>query len=294
MAEDEERRSNRIKAGRRGDTGRGARREPPVIEGKADEIIPEPDSVSPVSPPQADLYESGDPSISEVPPTNDDVEAKSAVPEVSPTESRPDAFVGHAEDSAAGLNSLDVAGDTPVDAGRHPPSDDQTPKPWDSTPAADEPPSASPPRRSSFGIIPAILGILVLLLLAAVAYLLYDSSNRSADLGPDIATLKTRVAGIEARPPPAQAPIDTSAIDKRLDGYDSAIAGLKTDVAALATRMDAMASTPAASPSPTHHTATTYNHSTPASSTTWRTSSRRPGTSRCTPPSPPRPSTAPS
>lgn len=104
---------------------------------------------------------------------------------------------------------------------------------------------ADRPKRSRSGIIPALLGIAVLFLLGAVAYLFsaMPDVNRMSALDSNLGDLKKEVAGIAARP---QA--DTSGLTGRLDAVEADLKSMKSALASLQSRLDGLPATPSALP----------------------------------------------
>ena len=93
-----------------------------------------------------------------------------------------------------------------------------------------------PAAARSGGAAPWILSLCILALLGALAWLIYTEPQRSGR--EDLAALRDRVAGLEARPDAGQA---TAAVDKRLAAADAERAGLAKSVADLSSRLDALA-----------------------------------------------------
>ena len=85
-----------------------------------------------------------------------------------------------------------------------------------------------------WGIIPAVFGVVLVLLLAAVGYLLFAERDRGPD--PAVAELARRVASLEARPAPAMP--DVSGLTTRLNNADRDLAAVKLTLAGLQERAE--------------------------------------------------------
>ena len=100
-------------------------------------------------------------------------------------------------------------------------------------------PPAAAAARSGGGAIPWLLGLCSLALLGALTWVLYTEPQRSG--GGEIADLRARVAGLEARPDPGAAAAGVEGLDKRLTAADAERAGLGKSIADLSARLDAVA-----------------------------------------------------
>ncbi len=113
---------------------------------------------------------------------------------------------------------------------------------------ADKPAAAAlPAARSRAGLLPSLLGAACLMLLGAIAWLLYSEPHRSGrnQTMASLTDLHAKVAALEARPEPAQAEGklqgDLAALDKRVAAADANRSGLADTVAGLTSRLDAVA-----------------------------------------------------
>ena len=99
------------------------------------------------------------------------------------------------------------------------------------------------PERQPSALIPALLGLAVLLLFGAVLYLysaLPDPSRTTA-METELGSLRKQVAGLAERP---QA--DLSGLTGRIDGTEADLKGMKAAAAALQSRIDALPTAPPA------------------------------------------------
>ena len=233
------------------------RREPPIIDASATEVPldardPSPDAADdeiPASPPEAAGRE---------PDTTPPVVADASEPvlfgsavrdaaskqdapkhEVQPDDATEPAAAAPADAAPAesasphdGPAAIDAA---PADAGPAAASSDPQPSPTYVPPsaAADDRVPLAAPAASSGGTVPWLLGLCSLVLLGALAWVLYTEPQRSGR--DEIAQLRNRVAGLEARPDAA------AGLDKRLADADAERAGLGKSVADLSARLDAVA-----------------------------------------------------
>ena len=107
--------------------------------------------------------------------------------------------------------------------------------------------AAVPAHRSRGGLLPGLLGAACLMLLGAIAWLLYSEPQRSGrnQMVASLTDLQAKVAALEARPEPAQAEGklrgDLAALDKRVAAADASRSGLADTVAGLTSRLDAVA-----------------------------------------------------
>ncbi len=92
---------------------------------------------------------------------------------------------------------------------------------------------------SAGGIAPWLLGLASLVLLGALAWVLYTGPERSGR--DEIAALRGKVAALEARPDPAQVQAGLAALDKRVAAAEADRAGLAKSLAELTTRLDGVA-----------------------------------------------------
>lgn len=177
MAEDEERREGSRRPGRR-DPARNLRRDPPVIEGTAEDLTPVPDSVSAsgdmmAAPP----VEAEHPDATRAEPVSDQA---AGVPE---TAQPPEPDPVHGTDAPApeypgtAATSHD-AGDPPVTA-------------------ATSDASAARGTTSRWGTL-AALGFVILA--AGLLYLFYQLSSLPPDNSAAVADLRSRLAAVESRP----------------------------------------------------------------------------------------------
>ena len=109
-----------------------------------------------------------------------------------------------------------------------------------SGPDALPPPAFQSPGRSGLGIVPGLLGLVVLVLLGTVAWLLYTGPQRSGrdELAGTLADLQTKVAALEARPDPGQMSGSVADLDKRVGAADADRSGIAQAVAQLTKRVD--------------------------------------------------------
>ncbi len=96
------------------------------------------------------------------------------------------------------------------------------------------------PARSSSGVLPGLLGLVILALLGTIAWLLYTSPQRSGrdELAGTVADLQTKVAALEARPDPAQVSGTVSDLVKRGEAADADRTGTAQALAGLTKRVD--------------------------------------------------------
>ncbi len=109
-----------------------------------------------------------------------------------------------------------------------------------SRPDALPPPAFATPARSGPGVLPGLLGLVILALLGAIAWLLYTGQQRNGhdDLAGTIADLQTKVAALEARPDPGQVSGTVADLDKRVGAADADRTGMTQSLAGLTKRVD--------------------------------------------------------
>lgn len=173
-------------------------------------------------------------------------------PSVEPQEPKiADALSGAPDEPRADLGEASAASFAAADTGVSiPPTSDTAPSEVNgSPPGRDARPAHA---RSSGGLISALLGIAVLLLLAGGAYLFATrpDPDRLAALDKSVADLRAQVTALQARPAPA----DIAPIAARIDAADQQLAALKSSFGTVQARVDALppasAATSSAPPSP--------------------------------------------
>ena len=102
------------------------------------------------------------------------------------------------------------------------------------------PPAYTAPARSGVGIVPGLLGLVVLALLGTVAWLLYTGPQRNGrdELAGTVADLQAKVAALEARPDPGQVSGSVADLDKRVGAADADRTGIAEALAQLTKRVD--------------------------------------------------------
>ena len=94
-------------------------------------------------------------------------------------------------------------------------------------------------------VLPAALSAAVVALLVSGLWNALWPNNSDPDIPPaqtsTIEGLSTRVAQLESKPTPVPVTVDTSALTKRLDALDQAVADIRTDMTALREQMQALA-----------------------------------------------------
>ncbi len=112
----------------------------------------------------------------------------------------------------------------------------------DSHPAsrADTVPPFEVPARPRTGLVPGLLGLLVLVLLGTVAWLFFAGPQRSGqeELAGNVADLQTKVAALEARQDPGQVTNTVADLNKRVGAADADRAGTAQTLAQLTKRVD--------------------------------------------------------
>jgi hypothetical protein len=114
-------------------------------------------------------------------------------------------------------------------------------------------PPPAPPRRSRFSALLSALGIVIILLLGAVLYTLYNPPANDAvtELSTETGALKQRLAALEAQSSPAP---NLGPLQDRIAALETATGQLKTDLADARSKLDGLATaapeTPAESTAP--------------------------------------------
>ncbi|MCW6509376.1 COG4223 family protein [Lichenifustis flavocetrariae] len=209
MGEEDERREERSRSGRR-DATRQMRRDAPVIEGKATEV-----SSPPIETAETPAFDSSKSHL-DVPPTVVDEVITPPVTGESEPSTRADEFLtGGGSDPTAEFDrpAETMASDTTSIGGLGEPSLGEQGRP----------------------LVPALATVAFLVLLAAVIYLLYQVSNDRSQ----VADLQSRLAGLEARPSS-----DMTEISQRISTLESAQAQAHETLGSLSKRVDGFESTP--------------------------------------------------
>ena len=220
------------------------RREPPIIDASANEV--------PVG--------ATEPAVATTLPPVEDVSASavtSTVPDAEPSQdpAEPVLFGSPKREAAAKAEPIPGAPDVPsppsdipasADAGGSVPSDAPViadPVVPSAAPAGEASSPAMPPARAGNGIAPWLLTLSTLVLLGALAWVIYAGPQRGGRdaLASEVNDLRGKVAALEARPDPAPVQETVAALDKRAADADTARGDLAKGVADLKARLDAVA-----------------------------------------------------
>ena len=210
MAEDEERRDGSKRSGRR-DPARNVRRDPPLIEGQAQDVTPEVAPPSPV----------GEVSALENPPAPEGAAPASEAHAPDVVQEPATASV-ESEQEPAGFST-------------------ETFTPSEASPTAA--PASEPVRqdsRSQWGTL-AALGFVVLA--AGLLYLFYQVSSLPPDNSAAVADLRNRLSALESRPTASAA-----GLGDRITKIESEIGNTQGGLDALGKRVDGLAATASAQP----------------------------------------------
>ena len=210
MAEDEERRDGSKRSGRR-DPARNVRRDPPLIEGQAQDVTPEVESSSlghAVSAPE-------EPSVTEGAALASEAHA---------------ADVAHEPAAAAVEREPDASG---FSADTFSPSETSSTATQASEPVRQE-------SRSQWGTLAAI-GFVVLA--AGLLYLFYQISSLPPDNSAAVTDLRTRLSALEARPPTS-----TAGLGDRITKVEGEIGNIQGGLDTLGKRVDGIAAAATAQP----------------------------------------------
>ncbi len=212
------------------------RREPPIIDASATEIPAEPASPvvvpdEPVSSEPAEPVLFG--SAMRDPAQRSREAAGDAPPSDLPKSDEP-VSESPAESSDPGVDR-EAASPTPSPPSNEPESS-LTSRPDTVTP------SFEAPARPASGLVPALLGLVVLALLGTVAWLLFTGPQRSGrdELAGTVADLQTKVAALEARPDSGQMSGTVADLDKRVGAADADRTGIAQALAQLTKRVDGL------------------------------------------------------
>ena len=210
MAEDEERRDGSKRSGRR-DPARNVRRDPPLIEGQAQDVTP----ATEVTPLGHAASAPEEPSVPKGAVLASDTHAPDAAQEPAPA-------TVDKEPDAAGFSAETF---TPSEA------------------SATATPASEPVRqesRSQWGTL-AALGFVVLA--AGLLYLFYQLSSLPPDNSAAVADLRTRLSALESRPVTS-----ATGLGERITKVESEIGNTQGGLDALGKRVDGLAATVAAQP----------------------------------------------
>ena len=210
------------------------RREPPIIDASATEVPVEP--ASPVVVPDEPAFsEPAEPVLFGSAVRDPSLRSREAAGEAAPPEpSKSDETVSEPPAEPSRLEAE---------------SDLVSPSPQASEPEAAHPsradtvpPGFETPVRSGSGLVPGLLGLVVLGLLGTVAWLLYTGPQRSGrdELAGTVADLQTKVAALEARPDPGQISGTVTDLDKRVGAADADRTGIAQALAQLTKRVDGL------------------------------------------------------
>lgn len=206
MAEDEDRREGTRRSGRR-DPARNTRRDPPTIEGTAEDLTPVPDTVAA----SGDLMAA--PPVESEHPNAVRPEPASAEPETLPeTEPTLEATASSQAEAPGPAAETTAARETPTTT-------------WADAPA----PQAS---SSRWGAL-AALGFVILA--AGILYLFYQLSSLPPDNSASLADLRSRLAAIESRPA-----TDNAGLADRVAKIEAALGKETSDTSALRKDTDAL------------------------------------------------------
>lgn len=221
------------------------RREPPIIDASADEVpvgATEPAAATTLPPPLEDASAPAvTPSAPGAEPSRDPAEPvlfgspkRDAAAKAEPIPGAPDAPPPPSDVPASADAGVSVPSDAPVIADPVVPS---------AAPAGEASSPAMPPPRVSNGIAPWLLTLSTLVLLGALAWVVYTGPQRGGRdaLTGEVNDLRGKVAALEARPDPAPIQTTVAALDKRAADADIARGDLAKGVADLQARLDAVA-----------------------------------------------------
>ncbi len=210
------------------------RREPPIIDASATEVPVEPASPV-VVPDEPASSEPAEPVLFGSAVRDPTLRSREVAGEAAPPEPpKSDETVSEppAEPSRLAAES-DLTSPSPQASEPEPPL---------SSRADTVPPGFETPVRSGSGLVPGLLGLVVLGLLGTVAWLLYTGPQRSGrdELAGTVADLQTKVATLEARPDPGQISGTVTDLDKRVGAADADRTGIAQALAQLTKRVDGL------------------------------------------------------